>query len=442
MPVGRLDKDSTGLLLLTNDGELAHRLTHPSFEHEKEYEALVEVAHSWSAAQLAAALKKIEQGIRIAHGFTTSPAAVRLLKRAPGRRLSVSITIHEGRKRQVRQMLDAVGMSVVALKRTRSGPIRLGDLPEGEYRELTQEEIAQLENELNSAGYDWLVNYSLRDDPHGPNLTYPRVEVYEKDKNDTIATFEKISEDKEYKIYLTNLNGSQNTFDLKVFSPRDDSGEPGGSVWFDYIVDPIILGNANSVNTNTTYENNFTHLNVSNSSIVAYYPFDVQETSENVTFDYSDNSNDGTLVNTTFKNTGCIYGNCYTFDVVNSSVNIDTAVNDLATTTKGTWSAWVKPVDATPAAQYSIITFGDVNGNAYLRYFIQSTTGILRAASVNAGLVKWTLDTNANPFSDNTWTHVAIVQDGTSPVLYINGVAVAQTFTSSADKTFWFVRYS
>src|SRR3989344_2361273 len=69
-----------------------------------------------------------------------------------------------------------------------------------------QEEIAQLENELNSAGYDWLVNYSLRDDPHGPNLTYPRVEVYEKDKNDTIATLEKISEDKEYKIYLTNLN--------------------------------------------------------------------------------------------------------------------------------------------------------------------------------------------------------------------------------------------
>src|SRR3989338_1738348 len=187
-----------------------------------------------------------------------------------------------------------------------------------------QEEIAQLENELNSAGYDWLVNY---------NLTSPKIEVYEINKTELIATFEKIDVDKKYQIFLTALNGSQNIFDLKVV---------GGSVLFDYIVDPIILGNANSLNTNTTLENNFTHLNVSNSSIFLYMPFD-EDFNSTYTFDYTNNSNDGTLVGGTIINkTGCIYGNCYTFDGVNDRINVpDSNVLNVQTGNM-TVSIWVK----------------------------------------------------------------------------------------------------
>src|SRR3989344_8521708 len=261
-----------------------------------------------------------------------------------------------------------------------------------------QEEIAQLEDELNSAGYDWLVDYSLRDDPAGPNLTYPSVEVYEENKNISIATFEKINEDKEYKIFLTALNGSQNIFDLKVL---------GGSVEFDYIVDPIILGNANSLNTNTTYENNFTHLNVSNSSIVGYWSFD-EDFNSTYTFDYTNNSNDGTLVGGTIINkTGCIYGNCYTFDSKNDYININSAVNDLATTTTGTWSAWINPRNTTAQG---------------------AGLGTLAMYHVINAVNKWLVRTDSNPFTINTWTHVVIVQNGVNPVIYINGVAVAQTF--------------
>jgi len=286
-----------------------------------------------------------------------------------------------------------------------------------------QEEIAQLENELNSAGYDWLVNYSLRDDPHGPNLTYPRVEVYEKDKNDTIATFEKISEDKEYKIYLTNLNGSQNTFDLKVFSPRDDSGEPGGSVWFDYIVDPIILGNANSVNTNTTYENNFTHLNVSNSSIIAYYPFDVNNNSDGITYDYTDKNNDGVkMTGVTFNNTGCIYGNCYTFrgsDASNLTLPNGAGVYG---SSPRTLSVWVKTTDTFGA----FWAYGNRNANTEeFTLFINSGSTILLKIQ-GAGMIQWP---TSNVLNGN-WHNVVLTYNGSTinnSELYLDGVKLVRT---------------
>ena len=118
-PVGRLDKDSEGLLLLTNDGELAHKLMHPSFEHEKEYE--VEVQENILPGQLVS----LRCGIRLADGMTC-PARV---KKFGLRRLS--ITIHEGRNRQVRRMCAAVGLTVLRLKRVRIGELRLGSLPVG-----------------------------------------------------------------------------------------------------------------------------------------------------------------------------------------------------------------------------------------------------------------------------------------------------------------------
>ena len=114
------------------------------------------------------------------------------------------------------------------------------------------------------------------------NSSNVSIEVYEFNKTEVIAEFSSIIDNEYNKVYLTNLTGSQNTFDLKIV---------GGSVEFDYIVDPITLGNANSLNTNTTYENNFTHLNVSNSSIVLYMPFD-ENYNSTFTFDYTNNSND------------------------------------------------------------------------------------------------------------------------------------------------------
>jgi 23S rRNA pseudouridine2605 synthase len=139
-PVGRLDVDTTGLLLLTNDGELAHRLTHPSFEVEKTYRA--EVANPPVREP---ALKALRGGVRLEDG-KTAPARVRRL--GPG---VLELTIHEGRKRQVRRMCEAVGHPVKRLERLAFGPLVLGALPPGAHRRLTEAEVAALAN-AGSAG--------------------------------------------------------------------------------------------------------------------------------------------------------------------------------------------------------------------------------------------------------------------------------------------------
>jgi len=131
-PVGRLDKDSTGLLLLTNDGELHHRLSHPSFDHEKEY--LVAVVHPIPDG----ALQKLAAGMPMM-GRRTRTAQVRRLS---SRRFS--ITLKEGRNRQIRRMVRKVGNRVAGLERVRISEIRLGDLPPGRWRYLTREEIDAL----------------------------------------------------------------------------------------------------------------------------------------------------------------------------------------------------------------------------------------------------------------------------------------------------------
>ena len=132
-PVGRLDADSEGLLLLTNDGDLTHRLTHPSFGVDKEY--LVEVEGEPSRGDLA----RLRGGVELEDGLT-APAKVAQLD---GRTLR--ITIHEGRNRQVRRMCDAVGHPVLRLVRTRIGPITDRSLKPGEWRALTQDEVRSLE---------------------------------------------------------------------------------------------------------------------------------------------------------------------------------------------------------------------------------------------------------------------------------------------------------
>ena len=132
-PVGRLDADATGLILLTNDGELAHRLTHPSFEVPKTYVATVS-----NAPVPDRAIRALREGVELDDG-RTAPARARRL--APDR---LEITIHEGRKRQVKRMCEAVGHRVLRLERIAFGPLSLGDLKPGAHRRLSEREAGAL----------------------------------------------------------------------------------------------------------------------------------------------------------------------------------------------------------------------------------------------------------------------------------------------------------
>jgi 23S rRNA pseudouridine2605 synthase len=132
VPVGRLDVETTGALLLTNDGELAHRLAHPKYEVEKVYEAEVEGEPS------AEALRRLAEGVELEDGMT-APAEVRRL----GPSL-VELSIHEGRNRQVRRMLEAVGHPVRRLHRSRYAGLTVDDLAPSEWRELAASEVDAL----------------------------------------------------------------------------------------------------------------------------------------------------------------------------------------------------------------------------------------------------------------------------------------------------------
>jgi 23S rRNA pseudouridine2605 synthase len=132
VPVGRLDADTTGVLLLTNDGELAHRLAHPRYEVEKVYVADVRGDPSQQT------IEALGRGIDLEDG-RTAPARARRLSR--GR---VELTLHEGRKHQVKRMLESAGHPVLRLSRVRYGPLTAKGLQPGEWRELTAEELALL----------------------------------------------------------------------------------------------------------------------------------------------------------------------------------------------------------------------------------------------------------------------------------------------------------
>ncbi len=135
-PVGRLDRDTEGLLLLTNDGELANRLTHPSFAVEKEY--LAEVGGPVTDKQLA----RIRGGVDLDDGSARA-AKIREVGRV-GDRVALRVVMTEGRKREVRRLLAAVGLPVVRLVRLRVGPVLLGDLAPGELRELSHDDLVGL----------------------------------------------------------------------------------------------------------------------------------------------------------------------------------------------------------------------------------------------------------------------------------------------------------
>ena len=141
-PVGRLDYDSEGLMLLTNDGDLTLRLTHPRYEHEKEYLVFVskypqeDVLQAW------------RKGIVIHDGYKTMPISVRFVKEE-GKGAWLSVTLKEGHKRQIREMGKVTDMPVTRIIRTRMGSITLGDLKPGQWRKLSKEEIISLKRSVN-----------------------------------------------------------------------------------------------------------------------------------------------------------------------------------------------------------------------------------------------------------------------------------------------------
>ncbi len=141
-PVGRLDYQTTGLLLLTNDGELACALTHPKHHIAKCYQAVLKGRIQPED------VKRLCEGVLLEDGYTTAPAEVRLLGPL-GRDSRIEITVYEGKNHQIRKMARAVGHPVLRLKRVRVGNIGLQGLKEGEYRELTEQELAELRRSLS-----------------------------------------------------------------------------------------------------------------------------------------------------------------------------------------------------------------------------------------------------------------------------------------------------
>jgi pseudouridine synthase len=140
VPVGRLDTDTTGVLLLTNDGELAHRLAHPKYEVDKVYE--VETWQRLGDAEL----EQLRHGVELEDG-PTRPAGVRRL--SGGR---IELTIHEGRNHQIKRMIEVVGHRVKALHRSRYGPLKVGGLEPGAWRELEPSEVERLRTTSSSRG--------------------------------------------------------------------------------------------------------------------------------------------------------------------------------------------------------------------------------------------------------------------------------------------------
>lgn len=137
-PVGRLDMDSEGLLLLTNDGEFANLLMHPKHEVNKTYEVWVKGYHEGATVLLGRSIEL--------DGYRIKKPKVKLI-RENGSKAKYLVTIHEGRNRQIRRMCEAAGMTVTRLRRISEGKLKLGDLPLGKWRYLTAQEVAQLKGE-------------------------------------------------------------------------------------------------------------------------------------------------------------------------------------------------------------------------------------------------------------------------------------------------------
>ena len=142
-PMGRLDYDSTGLILLSNDGELMQKLIHPKYEVEKTYEVTIDGLIKPEE------IKKLENGVRV-ENYTTAKAKVRLLRQNNNKYTSfLNVTIHEGKNREIRKMFKTLGYNVIKLHRIKEANLELGDLKSGEYRRLKPIELVRLKRYLD-----------------------------------------------------------------------------------------------------------------------------------------------------------------------------------------------------------------------------------------------------------------------------------------------------
>ncbi len=174
---------------------------------------------------------------------------------------------------------------------------------------------------------------------------------------------------------------------------------------------------------------------ISETGLVGYFPLNLD------TKDYSESLTPGTVEGTTTQKSGNIDvklgGGALDF-TTDALVAIDsTLTNELASNTAGAIEFYYKPDDATPLSDQCIIGFGDTNANECIAVRIK-TDGKLEVTVIDAGVTAWILETDTAAFSDAAWAHILIVQDGTSPVIYVDGIAPAQTFTNQTDKTKWF----
>lgn len=154
--------------------------------------------------------------------------------------------------------------------------------------------------------------------------------------------------------------------------------------------------------------------------------------------DQSLQGNHGTPANGAHYVSDGVIGGCFEFDGGNDYVNIDSVLSDVQTDTSGTWSVWVAPDDATPSTDQAIISFGDWSASTLIYMWQESTDNNLKAELYDNGEVRdWAVRTDANPFTDATWTHIVLVHDGTDAQFYINGSAVGQAYYVTADKSTW-----
>jgi 23S rRNA pseudouridine2605 synthase len=175
-PVGRLDFDSEGLVLMTNDGDLANKLTHPRYEHEKEYRVLV--ATHPDGEQLA----KWRRGLVLEDGFKTSPADVYVVSKN-GKGAWLNVTLREGYKRQIREMGKVTGLPVVRIVRVRIGELRLGNLKPKEWRYLSQQEITALKKPAGARMQNSIPADSKPDQSRKPGKILRSPKVERKDRN-------------------------------------------------------------------------------------------------------------------------------------------------------------------------------------------------------------------------------------------------------------------
>jgi len=199
----------------------------------------------------------------------------------------------------------------------------------------------------------------------------------------------------------------------------------GDSVFFNLPITGFLIEKSldTSLNTNTTYENNFTHLNISDEGLLLYFPFDVNSSPNNITYDYSLNNNDGVAFNRNYTTSGCVFGGCYDFDNY-GNLTFGTPI----TLTTGTYSFWIKPIDLSSINR--IIFSHSSAGWQYTKLYIASTDYLVIETDTND---QSTGSFFGHHFTSNTLVYVTLAREGDNFSLYIDGSYVESKIVADAD---------